>query len=257
MLKARIVRPRELAFCARRSRFAPACGCVLPRCRACRPRQGAAAAGTLPPSAACCLGDDVVRFLLSHVGRGQGELLGHAASPGSFVAGVATAHYDPVRQGSAVSLRRVLATGGGTAAAMCMPAVPVLQALSAEGCEIALRRRQERPGTAHSSPTCRCANHGVSTGKLRRYVSLENLVDCFRNPRPASCRLGGCYGACVRKWCSPRADSRPFQAVVGAWLNRIPGGGARRLGESPRQAVHLFDVRGPLRLLPTSSGTSA
>ena len=118
-----------------------------------------------------------------------------------------------------MSLKRVLATGGGTAGHV-LPAVPVLQALSAEGCELHFvggKKGPERRLVAHLS----LRYHAVSTGKLRRYVSLENLVDCFRIP-----------AGIVQAWWLLRR-LRPqvvfseggfasFPAVVGAWLNRIP-----------------------------------
>ena len=118
-----------------------------------------------------------------------------------------------------MSLRRVLATGGGTAGHV-LPAIPVLQELSAEGCELHFvggRNGPERRLVAHLP----LRYHAVSTGKLRRYLSLENLLDCFRIP-----------AGIVQAWrllrrlrpqvVFSKGGFASFPAVVGAWLNGIP-----------------------------------
>ncbi len=75
---------------------------------------------------------------------------------------------------------RVVVTGGGSAGHV-IPTIPVIEALQQRGVEIhfigsnsGLEERLVAPlGVTY---------HGVSTGKLRRYISLQNIVDLGRIP---------------------------------------------------------------------------
>ena len=117
------------------------------------------------------------------------------------------------------ALPRVVVTGGGSAGHV-IPALPVVQALREAGSSVhfvgstsGLEERLVAPlGIAY---------HGIQAGKLRRYFSLENLVDVLR------VAVG-----IVQAW-RLLARTRPavvfskggfvsFPVVVGAWLNGIP-----------------------------------
>ena len=116
-------------------------------------------------------------------------------------------------------LSRVVATGGGTAGHV-VPAIPVMQKLMARGAELHFvggKAGPEQALVAHLP----LRYHAVSTGKLRRYLSLENLADCFRIP----------VGILQAWWLLRRLRPQvvfskggfaSFPAVIGAWLNRIP-----------------------------------
>ena len=116
-------------------------------------------------------------------------------------------------------LSRVVVTGGGSAGHV-VPAVPVMQALLAQGCEVHFvggKAGPERDLVA----ALPLRYHAVSTGKLRRYLSLANLLDCFRIPA----------GILQAWWLLRRLRPQvvfskggfaSFPAVVGAWLNRVP-----------------------------------
>lgn len=77
-------------------------------------------------------------------------------------------------------LERVVVTGGGSAGHV-IPTIPVIEALQRRGVEIhfigsnsGLEERLVAPlGVIY---------HGVSTGKLRRYVSVQNIIDLGRIP---------------------------------------------------------------------------
>ena len=115
--------------------------------------------------------------------------------------------------------KRVAVTGGGSAGHV-VPALPIMRALLDAGCAVdfigstsTLEQRLVAPlGVPY---------HGIRTGKLRRYLSVENVIDCFRVPfgilqawrllrrlRPAVVFSKGGFVA--------------FPVVVGAWLRRIP-----------------------------------
>lgn len=116
-------------------------------------------------------------------------------------------------------LKRVVATGGGSAGHV-VPAMPVILRLLADGCEVhfigsasGLEERLVAPlGVAY---------HGVRTGKLRRYFSLQNLADCFRIPLGIwqAWRL---LGRLRPQVVFSKGGFVSFPVVVGAWLNRIP-----------------------------------
>jgi UDP-N-acetylglucosamine--N-acetylmuramyl-(pentapeptide) pyrophosphoryl-undecaprenol N-acetylglucosamine transferase len=116
-------------------------------------------------------------------------------------------------------VKRLLVTGGGTAGHV-VPALPVIEALIGQGVTVDFVgsgsdfERELLAGLP-------VAYHGIPAGKLRRYFSLENLVDAFRV-------IGGIARAFVLL-----GDLRPdvvfskggfvsFPVVFAAWLRRIP-----------------------------------
>lgn len=75
-------------------------------------------------------------------------------------------------------VQRLVVTGGGTAGHV-VPALPVMKAFIAEGTRvdfIGSGSDFERTLVADLDATY----HGISAGKLRRYFSLENLLDAFK-----------------------------------------------------------------------------
>ena len=115
--------------------------------------------------------------------------------------------------------RRAVVTGGGTAGHV-VPSLPVVEALLAMGAEVhfvgsnsGLEERLVAPlGIAY---------HGISTGKLRRYCSVENLLDALRIP------LGVWQAWRLMRRLKPdvvfsKGGFVSFPAVVGAWLSRAP-----------------------------------
>ena len=114
---------------------------------------------------------------------------------------------------------RVVVTGGGSAGHV-VPAIPVIEALRRFGCDVdfigstsALERELIDPlGVPY---------HGIRTGKLRRYLSIENLIDCFRVPLgiwQAWRRIGRLRPDVVFS----KGGYVAFPVVVGAWLRGVP-----------------------------------
>lgn len=116
-------------------------------------------------------------------------------------------------------LKRVAVTGGGTAGHV-VPAIPIMEELLRRRCQvdfIGSRAGIERRLLAALS----IRYHAVSVGKLRRYFSLANLVDCLRIP------IGIGQAAWLLWRIRPdvvfsKGGFVSFPAVIGAWLNRIP-----------------------------------
>jgi len=114
---------------------------------------------------------------------------------------------------------RVVLTGGGTAGHVT-PNLALLPALRARGFEPVYvgsvngieRRLAEEAGLPY---------HGVQTGKLRRYASLQNLLD------PVRILVGLVQAAFLLARLRPAAVFSKggfvgVPVVIGAWLNRIP-----------------------------------
>tara|TARA_B100000315_G_scaffold236949_1_gene253275 strand:+ start:3960 stop:5036 length:1077 start_codon:yes stop_codon:yes gene_type:complete len=114
---------------------------------------------------------------------------------------------------------RILFTGGGSAGHV-IPALPVVRACLDRGDTVDFigshsgleQRLVEGMGVRY---------HGITTGKLRRYFSVANLVDAFRV-------LGGCWQAFrMLGRISPdvvfsKGGFVSFPVVIAAWLRRIP-----------------------------------
>lgn len=118
-----------------------------------------------------------------------------------------------------MSLARVAITGGGTAGHV-LPAIPVMERLLAQGCEVhfigsasGLEQRLV-DGLA-------VTYHAVRSGKLRRYFSVQNLLDAGR------VLLGVAQAWRLLRRIRPqvvfsKGGFVAFPAVLGAWLNGIP-----------------------------------
>ena len=116
-------------------------------------------------------------------------------------------------------LSRVVVTGGGTAGHV-LPAIPVIERLLAEGCEVhfvggssGLEQGLLRGLAVYY--------HAVASGKLRRYFSWQNLLDAGRVP------LGVMQAWRLLRRLRPqvvfsKGGFVAFPAVLGGWLNRIP-----------------------------------
>ncbi len=75
-------------------------------------------------------------------------------------------------------MNKVLFTGGGTAGHV-IPAIPVMQRLLDEGVEVSFVG-SDSGLEAGLLTDLAVRYHAISAGKLRRYFSLENLLDVFR-----------------------------------------------------------------------------
>ena len=110
-------------------------------------------------------------------------------------------------------------TGGGTAGHV-IPALPVIDRLRSEGIDVTFigskSGLEEKLLEGHD-----VAFYGIRTGKLRRYLSRENLTDAFRV-------ISGIWQAfkLLRRLKPSVVFSKgsyvAFPVVVAAWVNRIP-----------------------------------
>ena len=116
-------------------------------------------------------------------------------------------------------MNKVVCTGGGSAGHV-VPTLPVMEYLIARSWQVVyigsrsgLEERLVKPlGVAF---------HSITTGKLRRYWSIENLLDCFRVP------LGVVQAFRILRKEEPdvvfsKGGYVAFPIVVAAWLSRIP-----------------------------------
>ena len=116
-------------------------------------------------------------------------------------------------------MNKVVCTGGGSAGHV-VPTLPVMEYLIARSWQVVyigsrsgLEERLVKPlGVAF---------HSITTGKLRRYWSIENLLDCFRVP------LGVVQAIRILRKEEPdvvfsKGGYVAFPIVVAAWLSRIP-----------------------------------
>lgn len=121
--------------------------------------------------------------------------------------------------GPGAGLARVVVTGGGSAGHV-VPALPVMDVLRERGAQVVfvggvdgIERRLAPP---HAS-----AYHGIQAGKLRRYFSLRNLIDCARvvvGVFQAWRLLGRLRPQVVFS----KGGFVSFPVVLGAWLRGIP-----------------------------------
>ena len=113
----------------------------------------------------------------------------------------------------------VVVTGGGTAGHV-VPTIPVIQRLQEDGLQVSFIGSNSglEEGLLKN---LNIDYHAITTGKLRRYFSLENLRDAFRV-------FGGIAQAfrLIRRLRPVVVFSKggyvAFPVVVGAWLNRVP-----------------------------------
>lgn len=75
-------------------------------------------------------------------------------------------------------MRRLVCTGGGTAGHV-VPTLPIMEAFLAEGVEVAFVGSGSELERSLVAPLG-VPFHAIAAGKLRRYLSLENIVDAFR-----------------------------------------------------------------------------
>ena len=124
-----------------------------------------------------------------------------------------------MKAAGAAGLARVVVTGGGSAGHV-VPALPVIEALRERGAEVhfvggvdGIERRLAAPRAT--------AYHGIQTGKLRRYLSARNLIDCLRVPVGVyqAWRL---LGRLRPQVVFSKGGFVSFPVVLGAWLRGIP-----------------------------------
>ena len=114
---------------------------------------------------------------------------------------------------------RVAVVGGGSAGHV-LPALPIIEALAEQGASVLFigTRSGLEQGYVANSP---CEFAAISAGKLRRYFSLENLLDVFRI-------IAGIFGSLLilRRFRAEVVFSKggfvSFPVVFAAWLLRIP-----------------------------------
>jgi UDP-N-acetylglucosamine--N-acetylmuramyl-(pentapeptide) pyrophosphoryl-undecaprenol N-acetylglucosamine transferase len=116
-------------------------------------------------------------------------------------------------------VKHLLCTGGGTAGHV-IPAIPVIERALARGVRVSFIG--SRTGLEESLLTgLPIEYHGIATGKLRRYLSLENLLDVFRVLAGISQAL-----LLVRRLKPDVVFSKggfvSFPVVFAAWLSRVP-----------------------------------
>jgi UDP-N-acetylglucosamine--N-acetylmuramyl-(pentapeptide) pyrophosphoryl-undecaprenol N-acetylglucosamine transferase len=116
-------------------------------------------------------------------------------------------------------VKHLLCTGGGTAGHV-LPAIPVIERARADGARISFvgsRSGLEARLLADQD----LDYHGIASGKLRRYLSRENLADVFRVVAGVwqAWRLLGRLGPDV---VFSKGGFVSFPVVFAAWLRRIP-----------------------------------
>ncbi|MCZ6620128.1 MAG: undecaprenyldiphospho-muramoylpentapeptide beta-N-acetylglucosaminyltransferase [Gammaproteobacteria bacterium] len=116
-------------------------------------------------------------------------------------------------------MKRVLFTGGGSAGHV-VPAFPIIEALLARGVEVSYigsNSGLEENLLRDFSLTYR----GISTGKLRRYFSLENVTDVLRVFR-GTWQAGRLLGQLRPQVVFSKGGFVSFPVVAAAWLRNIP-----------------------------------
>lgn len=116
-------------------------------------------------------------------------------------------------------MKHLLCTGGGTAGHV-IPAIPVIERARAEGARISFVG--SRSGLeARLLADQELEYYGIASGKLRRYLSRENLADVFRVVAGMwqAWRLLGRLGPDV---VFSKGGFVSFPVVFAAWLRRIP-----------------------------------
>ena len=116
-------------------------------------------------------------------------------------------------------MKHLVCTGGGTAGHV-LPAIPIIQRARAAGAAVSfVGSRSGLEARLLADQPVRY--HGIASGKLRRYLSLENLLDVFRV-------IAGIWQAF---WLLGRLEPDvvfskggfvSFPVVFAAWLRRLP-----------------------------------
>ena len=125
----------------------------------------------------------------------------------------------PANAAAGGRLSRVVVAGGGSAGHV-VPALPVMQALGRQGVEVHFVGGTNGIEKRLATPFA-IAYHGITTGKLRRYFSVQNLLDCFRVPLGVwqAWRL---LGRLRPQVVFSKGGFVSFPVVLGAWLRSIP-----------------------------------
>ncbi|HEX7037420.1 MAG TPA: undecaprenyldiphospho-muramoylpentapeptide beta-N-acetylglucosaminyltransferase [Pseudomonadales bacterium] len=116
-------------------------------------------------------------------------------------------------------MKHLLCTGGGTAGHV-LPAIPVIERARAAGARVSFVG--SRSGLeARLLEGQDVEYHGIASGKLRRYLSMENLADVFRVAAGVwqAFRLLGRLEPDV---VFSKGGFVSFPVVFAAWLRRIP-----------------------------------
>jgi len=116
-------------------------------------------------------------------------------------------------------VKHLLCTGGGTAGHV-IPAIPVIEQARADGVRVSFVG--SRSGLeARLLAGLDVEYHGIASGKLRRYLSRENLADVFRVAAGVwqAWRLLGRLRPDV---VFSKGGFVSFPVVLAAWLRRIP-----------------------------------
>ena len=146
--------------------------------------------------------------------------------------------------GPAAHAARVVVTGGGSAGHV-VPALPVIEALRGLGCSVDFIGRKSRLERELVEPLG-VPYHGIRTGKFRRYLSFENLLDCFRIP-VGIWQAWRTLGRLRPDVVFSKGGYVSLPVVVGAWLpgrRRRPRVGLdARAREPPERAVRQGGVR--------------
>ena len=119
---------------------------------------------------------------------------------------------------AAAQAARVVVTGGGSAGHV-VPALPVIEALRGLGCTVDFIGSRSRLEKELIEPLG-VSYHGIRTGKLRRYLSFENLLDCFRIP-VGIWQAWHALGRLRPDVVFSKGGYVSFPVVVSAWLRRI------------------------------------
>lgn len=128
----------------------------------------------------------------------------------------------------------VLVTGGGSGGHV-LPTLPVIENLLARDVEVhfvgtttgfeeSLLAPLIASGEAAAGASKRkgkAVYHGIATGKLRRYLSLANLADCFRVPLGVW-QAWGLIGRVRPDVVFSKGGFVSFPVVLSAWLRRVP-----------------------------------
>ena len=117
------------------------------------------------------------------------------------------------------NVKQIVVTGGGTAGHV-IPAIPIIKRLLEDGLEVSF------VGSTSGLEELLMEDleipfYGITTGKLRRYFSIENLVDVFRVFKGVS------QAYSLMRRIKPlvvfsKGGYVAFPVVFAAWLNRIP-----------------------------------
>ena len=116
-------------------------------------------------------------------------------------------------------MRRVLFTGGGSAGHV-VPAFPIIEVLLSRGVQVSYIGSNTglEEGLLSDYPL---TYRGISAGKLRRYFSLENVIDVLRVIK-GTWQAGRLLGQLRPEVVFSKGGFVSFPVVAAAWLRHIP-----------------------------------